>query len=172
MGFWLVNTIAICTMLVNGAVSSLGDCGLPCGRRDSLCTLQLFCSALLRTSSIAATLGMSGWLLLTQQGLSPCQKRQASLDAPTIQRHPQPRFCGGRVDAFVSRFLQFCRNELEDSVSLLSCQAKSNAIMTRTTMSCHVAWDSPSVLSYQPNLGNSPVDICFSISIVCTNHAP
>ena len=83
MGFWLVNTIAICTMLVNGAVSSLGDCGLPCGRRDSLCTLQLFCSALLRTSSIAATLGMSGWLLLTQQGLSPCQKRQALLDALT-----------------------------------------------------------------------------------------
>ena len=85
VGFWLVNTIAICTMLANGAVSCLGDCGLPCGRRDSLCTLHLFRSALLRTSSIAATLGMSGWLLLTQQGLSPCKKRQASLDALTIE---------------------------------------------------------------------------------------
>jgi hypothetical protein len=27
------------------------------------------------TSSIAATLGMSGWLILAQQGLAPCQKR-------------------------------------------------------------------------------------------------
>src|SRR5262249_13146628 len=92
VGFWLVNTIAICIKPVNGAISSLGDCGLPCGRRDSLCTLQLFCSALLRTSSIAATLGMSGWLLLTQQGLSPCQKRQALLDALAIAVQPRPPF--------------------------------------------------------------------------------
>jgi len=92
VGFWLVNTIAICTKPVNGAVSSLGDCGLPCGRRDSLCTLQLFRSALLRTSSIAATLGMSGWLILAQQGLAPCQKRQASLDALTNPGSAAPAF--------------------------------------------------------------------------------
>ena len=88
VGFWVVNTIAICTKPVNGAVSSLGDCGLPCGRRDSLCTLQLFRSALLRTSSIASTLGMRGWLILAQQGLAPCKKRQASLDALTFRRSP------------------------------------------------------------------------------------
>jgi hypothetical protein len=64
------------------AVSSLRECGLPCGLRASLCTLQLTCSAF--TSSVAvATLGMSGWLDLTQQGLSPCKKRQASLGALT-----------------------------------------------------------------------------------------
>jgi len=32
----------------------------------------------LSASSIAATLGMNGWLDLTQQGLSSCKKRQAS----------------------------------------------------------------------------------------------
>jgi len=37
VGFWVVNTIAICFIRFNGAVSSFGDCGL----RDSLCTLQL-----------------------------------------------------------------------------------------------------------------------------------
>jgi hypothetical protein len=34
MGFWLVNTIAICINLANGAVSSFGKSGLPCGLRD------------------------------------------------------------------------------------------------------------------------------------------
>jgi len=42
VGFWLVNTIAICTKPTNGAVSSFGKSGLPCGLRDSLCTLQWF----------------------------------------------------------------------------------------------------------------------------------
>ena len=37
------------------------------------------------TSYAVATLGMSGWLDLTQQGLSPCKKRQASLGAPTLE---------------------------------------------------------------------------------------
>ena len=32
-------------------------------------------------SFIAPTLGMSGWLVLTQQGLSPCKTHQASLGA-------------------------------------------------------------------------------------------
>ena len=66
----------------NEAVSSFRKCGLPCGLRDSLCTLQLFRSA--STSSTVATLGMSGWLGLTQPGLPPGQKRQASLGAQTI----------------------------------------------------------------------------------------
>ena len=37
------------------------------------------------TSSTVATLGMSGWLDLPQQGLSPCKKRQASLGALTFR---------------------------------------------------------------------------------------
>ncbi len=46
MGFWHVNTIAICINRYVGAVSSFRECGLPCGLRGSLCTLQLCCSAL------------------------------------------------------------------------------------------------------------------------------
>jgi hypothetical protein len=52
------------------------DCGLPYGLCGSLCTLQLSCSAF--ASSTTATLGTGGWLGLTQKGLSPCKKRQAS----------------------------------------------------------------------------------------------
>jgi hypothetical protein len=40
VGFWSRYTIAICIILINGAVTSLGDCGLPCGLHGSLCTLQ------------------------------------------------------------------------------------------------------------------------------------
>ena len=47
VGFWGVNTIAICFSARNGAVSSFGECGLPCGLRGSLCTLQLCRSAVL-----------------------------------------------------------------------------------------------------------------------------
>jgi hypothetical protein len=36
------------------------------------------------TSSTTATLGMSGWLDLTQSGLAPNQKHQAFLGAPKI----------------------------------------------------------------------------------------
>jgi len=35
------------------------------------------------TSFTSATLDMGGWLDLTQQGLSPCKKHQASLGALT-----------------------------------------------------------------------------------------
>jgi len=41
-------------------------------------------------SSTAATLGMSGWLDLTQPGLPPGQKRQASLGALTSAHQPRP----------------------------------------------------------------------------------
>ena len=82
VGFWGVNTIAICIMLAHGAVSSFGECGLPCGLRGSLCTLQL-CRSASFPSFTVATLGMSGWLGLPQQGLAPCKKRQASLGALT-----------------------------------------------------------------------------------------
>ena len=87
VGFWAVNTIAICIRMVctitpnNGAVSSFRKCGLPCGLCRSLCTLQL--CRLAFASSTTATLGMNGWLGLVHQGLSPWKKRQASLGALT-----------------------------------------------------------------------------------------
>ena len=44
------------------------------------------------TSAVAvATLGRSGWLILSPQGLSPCKKRQASLGALTAQRSAASR---------------------------------------------------------------------------------
>ena len=45
VGFWHVKTIAACFKFANGAVSSLRECGLPCGLRGSLCTLQPLRSA-------------------------------------------------------------------------------------------------------------------------------
>ena len=102
VGFWAVETIAICTWTVftvtpnYGVVSRFRKCGLPCGLCRSLCTLQLSCSAF--ASVTTATLGMNGWLGLIHQGLSPWKKRQASLGAPTeLLRHvlsrgkPEPR---------------------------------------------------------------------------------
>src|SRR5438094_9235748 len=56
------------------AVSPAG-CVVPCVRFN--CFVRLY----IRASSTVATLGMSGWLDLPQQGLPPCKKRQASLGA-------------------------------------------------------------------------------------------
>ena len=81
-GFWSVQTIAVCISRDNRAVSSFGECGLSCGLRGALCTLQLGRSASFPAFTVA-TLGRSGWLGHTQQGLSPCKKRQASLGALT-----------------------------------------------------------------------------------------
>ena len=46
--------------------------GLPYGLSVSLCTLHLM------VTHFDATLGMGGWLDLTQQGLSPCKKHKTS----------------------------------------------------------------------------------------------
>ena len=95
-----VNNVAVCFKRNDRAVSSFGEYGLSCGLHVSLCTLQLTCSGL--PSSVAvATLGSSGWLILTPQGLSPCKKRQASLGALTAcasaaaLERPQPRSAVG-----------------------------------------------------------------------------
>ena len=48
---------------------------VPCVRFNCVVRLYIF------TSFTVATLDMSGWLDLAQQGLSPCKKRQASLGA-------------------------------------------------------------------------------------------
>ena len=83
VGFWAVNTIAICFIRANGAVSSFRECDLPCGLRASLGTLHMARSA--TASSPCATLGTSGWLILTRPGLSPGKRRQASLGALTAR---------------------------------------------------------------------------------------
>ena len=88
VGFWSVTTIAVCMRRATGAVSSFREGGLPCGLRGTLCTLPLCRSAC--TSFTAATLGRSGWLDLTPQGLPPCKKRQASLGALTPRAHLLP----------------------------------------------------------------------------------
>ncbi len=88
IGFWPVNTIAICfwdfrpLLALSRLFQDLGECGLPCELRGSLCTLQLFRSVLFTSCTTfltTATLGMGGWLALTQQGPSPCKKRQVRL---------------------------------------------------------------------------------------------
>ena len=57
--------------LMTGLCQASGRAVFPDGLRDSLCTLQLCRSAL--ASFTAATLGRSGWLGLTPQGLAPCK---------------------------------------------------------------------------------------------------
>ena len=87
VGFWAVNTIAICFRTVctvtqftglyqaSGSAVFLVAYVVPCVRFN--------CVVRLCASSTTATLGMNGWLGLIHQGLSPWKKRQASLGAPT-----------------------------------------------------------------------------------------
>jgi hypothetical protein len=58
--------------------------GHPCGLQDTLSTLRPSCSPCLHDSAMDARLATGGWLLLTRQGLSPCQRRQAFLGAITL----------------------------------------------------------------------------------------
>ncbi len=84
MGFWIFDSIAVCFLGLDEAVSSFRECGLSYG----LCDAPVYASIVsfddLFTSSTTATLGMSGWLNLTQLGLAPNQKHQAFLGAPKI----------------------------------------------------------------------------------------
>ena len=79
IGFQCVHTVAICLDRFDEAVPDLRGCGHPAGLQRSLGTLHLYRAAF--TSLTDATLGMSGWLDLTQRGLAPRKKRQASLGA-------------------------------------------------------------------------------------------
>jgi hypothetical protein len=98
-----VKPLAVRVLLADGAVSSVGTGGLPCGLRHSLCPLRPWRAAF--ASSTAATLGMSGWLGLTPQGLAPARKRHASLGARTssVQRRaadlPTASVCADDVRA-------------------------------------------------------------------------
>ena len=77
-----------------GIAVSLAADVIPCVRFNNFVRLEN------STSSIAATLGMSGWLILAQQGLSPCKKRQASLDALTILGTAAGAFCQSAEPVF------------------------------------------------------------------------
>ena len=84
VGFWRVNTIAICILLLTRLSQALGSAASPTGYVVPCVRFTWFVR--LSASSPAATLGMSGWLDLPQPGLPPGKKRQASLGALT------PRF--------------------------------------------------------------------------------
>jgi len=73
IGFRCGNNVAICINLyLPGCIIHFRKYGLPYGLSVSLCTLHLM------VTHFDATLGMGGWLDLTQQGLSPCKKYRAS----------------------------------------------------------------------------------------------
>jgi hypothetical protein len=96
VGFRNTNTVSTCANEVT-RLNCLGECGLPCGPQDALCTLRVHCSVIqgvaqssqplleggasicLTTSFAYATLDRGGWLGLTPRGLSPRQKCQAFL---------------------------------------------------------------------------------------------
>ena len=75
VGFQCVQTVAICIDRFDEAVPDLRVCGHPSGLQSTLCTLHLYRAVF--TSLTDATLGMSGWLDLTQRELAPRKKRQA-----------------------------------------------------------------------------------------------
>jgi len=73
VGFRCENDVAICINLyLRGCIIHFRKYGLPYGLSVSLCTLHLM------VTHFNATLGMGGWLDLTQQGLSPCKKYKTS----------------------------------------------------------------------------------------------
>jgi hypothetical protein len=91
VGFRLVNNVATCSDAFNEAHFASGWCGHPSGLQHTLSTLHRCCSPVLadpfrnHRSASSARLDRGGGLALTPRGLSPRQKRQASLDALTTQ---------------------------------------------------------------------------------------
>jgi hypothetical protein len=83
VGFWRVNTIAICILLVTRLSQALGSADSPTGYVVPCVRFNCFVRLYIAASSTVATLGMSGWLDLPQPGLAPGKKRQASLGALT-----------------------------------------------------------------------------------------
>ena len=87
VGFWRVNTIAICILLVTRLSQALGSAVSPTGYVVPCVRFNCFVQLYIVASSTVATLGMSGWLDLPQPGLPPGKKRQASLGALTPTPH-------------------------------------------------------------------------------------
>jgi hypothetical protein len=74
IGFRFSNTVATCSIGVT-RLNRFGECGLPCGPQDSLCTLRTFRSFALHCILLmSATLDTGGWLGLTRRGLAPRKK--------------------------------------------------------------------------------------------------
>jgi hypothetical protein len=96
VGFRLVNNVATCSDAFNEAHFASGWCGHPSGLQHTLSTLHRYCSPVLadpfhnHRSASSARLDRGGGLALAPRGLSPRQKRQASLDALTTQGQPRP----------------------------------------------------------------------------------
>ena len=90
IGFWRVNTIAICILLVTGLSQAWGSAVSPAGYVVPCVRFNCFVRLYIVASSTVATLGMSGWLDLAQWGLAPHKKRQASLGALTLHAHREP----------------------------------------------------------------------------------
>jgi hypothetical protein len=97
MGFRLANNVATCFGAFNEAHFASGWCGHPSGLQHTLSTLHRCCSPVLvdpfhnHRSVSSARLDRGGGLVLTPRGLSPRQKRQASLDALTTRLRIPPR---------------------------------------------------------------------------------
>jgi hypothetical protein len=108
VGFRLVNNVATCSDAFNEAHFASGWCGHPSGLQHTLSTLHRCCSPVLadpfrnHRSASSARLDRGGGLALTPRGLSPRQKRQASLDALTRKAHRRGAFCRVRVERRVS----------------------------------------------------------------------
>src|SRR5439155_7668248 len=83
MGFCRVKSIADCITLAHGAVSSFGECGLPCGLRGSLCTLQLFRSAL-HQCFLHSCITRYEWLVRPSSAGTSTLQEEPSLACSTI----------------------------------------------------------------------------------------
>jgi len=83
-------------------------------------------------SSTAATLGMSGWLNLTQPGLSPGQKRQASLGALTNRASAAG---GTRLSGDWSG-VQLCRTNADPTIPMPAATSRHTHTQSATTAPC------------------------------------
>jgi hypothetical protein len=93
-----IHPLAGCILPAHGAVSSVGTCGLPCGRRGALGPLQRCRSAARCLLHRCHT--REEWLVRpSPQGRAPCQKRQAAFGALT---HEAQRRAGEQARIFDS----------------------------------------------------------------------
>ena len=92
VGFWGVNTLARCLLLVPRLSQAWGSADYPTGYVVPWVRFNCFVRLYIAASSTVATLGMSGWLDLAQRGLAPHKKRHASLGARRVGQEPRGSF--------------------------------------------------------------------------------
>lgn len=73
VGFWGVTTSAVCVIPHHGAVSSVRECGLPCGRRGALGTLQR-CRSAVRCLLPRCNTRDEGWVRPSSAGTRTLQE--------------------------------------------------------------------------------------------------